>query len=254
MKKILFVFLMMHVGSTWAFKDCPECPELVKIPSGSFLMGDSSLTSREDSNEKPRHNNEKPQHEVKIRGFAMGKYVVTQEQWFALMGSNPSRNKGQLLPVENISWDDAQLFVKKLSQKTGKTYRLPSEAEWEYAAKAGATSDYFWGDDEKTANDYAWYANNSENKTQLVGLKKPNQLGLYDMVGNVYQWIQDCWNVDYISAPSDGTAWETGDCSFRVLRGSSWNLQSKFLRTTTRYFVQSEYPYIFSGLRVLRED
>ncbi len=113
---------------------------------------------------------------------------------------------------------------------------------------------FFWGDDEKIANDYAWYISNSQGKTQQVGLKKPNQLGLYDMVGNVYQWTQDCWNVDYISAPNDGTAWETGDCSFRVLRGGSWNLHSKFLRTTTRYFVQSEFPYIFSGLRVLREN
>lgn len=254
MKKILLVSLMTFVGSAWAIKDCPECPEMVEIPSGSFLMGDSSLTNRESNNETPRHNNEKPQHQVQIRGFAMGKYVVTQEQWVALMGNNPSKNKGDLLPVENISWDDAQLFVDKLSQKTGKKYRLPSEAEWEYAAKAGTSSDYFWGDDERMATNYAWYASNSGGKTRFVGLKKPNQFGLYDMVGNVYQWAQDCWNIDYNSAPDDGKAWETGECSLRVLRGGSWNLQNQFLRTSTRYFVESEFPYSFSGLRVVRED
>jgi formylglycine-generating enzyme required for sulfatase activity len=252
-RKIIFVGLMVCVGSAWAFKDCPECPEMVEIPSGSFLMGNSALTSRETNNEKPRHNNEKPQHQVKVSGFAMGKYLVTQAQWFAFMGNNPSKNKGDLLPVDNISWDDAQMFASMLSQKTGQKYRLPSEAEWEYAAKAGTSTDYFWGDDEKIAIDYAWYVNNSGGKTQPVGLKKPNQWGLHDMVGNVYQWAEDCWNVEYVSAPNDGTAWTTGDCSLRVLRGGSWNVHYQFLRTTTRYFVESEFPYSFSGLRVVRD-
>jgi hypothetical protein len=253
MKKILLISLMTFVGSAWAFKDCPECPEMVEIPSGSFLMGDSSLNTVESNNGTPRHNNEKPQHQVQIRGFAMSKYVVTQEQWIGLMGNNPSKNKGDLLPVENISWDDAQLFVEKISQKTGKKYRLPSEAEWEYAAKAGSKDDYFWGNDRNIANDFAWYISNSEGKTQLVGSKKPNQFGLYDMVGNVYQWAQDCWNSDYISAPNDGKAWETGECSLRVLRGGSWNVNYQFLRSTARYFVESEFPYSFSGLRLVRD-
>jgi formylglycine-generating enzyme required for sulfatase activity len=253
MKKILLISLMTFVGSAWAFKDCPDCPEMVEIPSGSFLMGDSSLNTVESNNGTPRHNNEKPQHQVQIRGFAMSKYVVTQEQWIGLMGNNPSKNKGDLLPVENISWDDAQLFVEKISQKTGKKYRLPSEAEWEYAAKAGSNDDYFWGNDRNIANDFAWYISNSEGKTQLVGSKKPNQFGLYDMVGNVYQWAQDCWNSDYISAPNDGKAWETGECSLRVLRGGSWNVNYQFLRSTARYFVESEFPYSFSGLRLVRD-
>ena len=254
MRKILAISLMMYAGSSWAFKDCSECPEMVEIPSGSFLMGSVSLYQREHSNEKPRHNNEKPQHLVHVRGFAMGKYAVTQAQWFALMGNNPSKNKGDLLPVENISWDDAQLFVQKLSQVTEKKYRLPSESEWEYAAKAGTTSDFFWGSDEKLAYNYAWYLENSNGKTQAVGQKKPNPFGLYDMVGNVYQWIQDCWNVEYVSAPDDGKAWETGECSLRVLRGGSWNLSPQFLKTTTRFFVESEISYSFSGLRVVREE
>jgi formylglycine-generating enzyme required for sulfatase activity len=254
MKKVTVLVMLLLMGSAWAFKDCADCPELVDIPAGHFLMGSASLYNQDSHSEKPRHNNEKPQHPVHIRRFSMGKYVVTQEQWLALMGHNPSRNKGGLLPVENISWDDAQLFVKKLSQKTGKNYRLPSEAEWEYAAKGGTTSDYYWGDDEKLASDYAWYSSNSGGKIQAVGLKKPNPFGLYDMVGNVYQWTQDCWNVEYVSAPDDGSAWETGECSLRVLRGGSWHIRSQFLKTTTRYFVESEMPYIFSGLRVVRDE
>jgi formylglycine-generating enzyme required for sulfatase activity len=254
MRKILAFSLMMYVSFSWALKDCPQCPEMVTIPTGQFIMGSYSSNKPESDYEKPQHNNEKPQHLVKLRGFDIGKYAVTQEQWLAVMGYNPSNNKGESLPVENISWDDAQLFVQKLSQITKKKYRLPSEAEWEYAAKAGTTSDYFWGDDEKLTGEYAWYSENSNGKTQAVGLKKPNQFELFDMVGNVYQWTQDCWNVEYVSAPVDGSAWETGECSLRVLRGGSWNLRPQFLKTTTRYFVESEIPYNFSGLRVVREQ
>jgi formylglycine-generating enzyme required for sulfatase activity len=254
MKKITLITLLLCVSSAWGFKDCNGCPEMVTIPSGHFLMGSDSVSNKQSSHEKPLHNNESPQHSVRIKGFAIGKYAVTQEQWFTLMGNNPSKNKGDLLPVENISWNDAQGFVQKLSQLTGKKYRLPSEAEWEYAAKAGTTSDYFWGDDVQSAKDYAWYFDNSNGKTQTVGLKKPNPFGLYDIVGNVYQWSQDCWNVEYVSAPDDGKAWESGECSLRVLRGGSWNLRAQFLKTTTRYFVEADIPYVFSGLRVVREE
>src|SRR5262245_39037614 len=117
-------------GST--FKDCPDCPEMVVIPAGSFLMG-SKVDPFSDA-QPP--GNEQPQHEVKVKSFALGKYEVTQEQWFALMGDNPSYNKGRPLPVENVSWDDIQVFLGKLNAKTGKRYRLPTEAEWEYAARA----------------------------------------------------------------------------------------------------------------------
>ena len=144
MKKLLLVGLMMLAGSAWAFKDCAECPEMVVIPAGSFMMG-SPPDLKPDPSSKEKFDpfpvdNQKPQHRVDIQSFAIGKYEVTQEQWYAVMGNNPSSNKGRTLPVENVSWDDAKLFVQKLSQKTGKNYRLPSEAEWEYAARASDTS------------------------------------------------------------------------------------------------------------------
>ena len=130
------------------FKDCDDCPEMVVIPAGSFLMG-SPIDPEQDpfSNGKPvkvGEDNEKPQHRVNIQVFAIGKYEVTQEKWYAVMGNNPSSKKGRTLPVESVSWNDAQLFVQKLSQKTGFNYRLPSEAEWEYAARAGSTTSFFW--------------------------------------------------------------------------------------------------------------
>lgn len=137
---------------------------MINIPAGSFLMGSDPFTNI-------ANHFEKPQHLVQIQAFAMGKYEVTQEQWHVVMGDNPSLNKGRKLPVENISWNEAVLFVQKLSQKTGKNYRLPTEAEWEYAARAGTTATYFWGDDKKQTKDYAWHDSISENKSQPVGLK-----------------------------------------------------------------------------------
>ena len=221
MKKLLLVGLIMQAGSAWAFKDCAECPEMVVIPAGSFMMG-SPPDLNPDPSSKEKFDpfpvdNQKPQHRVDIQSFAIGKYEVTQEQWYAVMGNNPSSNKGRTLPVENVSWDDAKLFVQKLSQKTGKNYRLPSEAEWEYATRAGSITQYFWGDDVKQANDYAWYEGNSGG-IKSVGLKKPNQFGLHDMIGNAWEWVQDCWNPSYIGAPTDGSWWQKGDCSSRVLR------------------------------------
>ena len=181
--------------------------------------------------------NEKPQHRVNVQSFAIGKYEITQEQWFAVMGNNPSKNKGRTLPVENVSWDDAQLFVQKLSQKTGKKYRLPSEAEWEYAAREGSTTKYPWGSSDAELHVYAWFSAIAH-ATNPVGIKKPNQFGLYDMIGNAWEWTQDCWNGNYSGAPTDGSAWIRGDCSGRVLRGGSWDVSPQRLHTAGR----SGYP------------
>ena len=237
------------------FKDCDECPEMVVIPAGSFMMGSPPDPEQDPfSNAKPvkiGEDNEKPQHRVDIQSFAIGKYEVTQEQWFAVMGNNPSSKKGRTLPVENVSWDDAQLFVQKLSQKTGKKYRLPSEAEWEYAARGGSTTTYPWGNSYAESHVYAWF-NAIANATNPVGLKKPNQFGLYDMLGNVWEWTQDCWIGNYKGAPTDGSAWtgdfEIGNCAQRVLRGGSWVNDPDHLRSAIRGWITT--ANVYSGFRV----
>ena len=219
------------------FNDCDECPEMVVIPAGSFLMGSPPDPEQDPfSNAKPvkiGEDNEKPQHRVNIQSFAIGKYEVTQEQWHAVMGDNPSKNKGRTLPVENVSWGDAQSFVQKLSRKTGKKYRLPSEAEWEYSVRGGSTTTYPWGNSDAELHVYAWF-NAIANATNHVGLKKPNQFGLYDMLGNVWEWTQDCWNANYNGSPTDGSAWVNGNCSLRVLRGGSWLYLPLDLRSASR--------------------
>ena len=230
-----------------AFKDCNECPEMVTIPAGSFFMGSEDVDSLGQKNEKP-------QHRVQVQSFALGKYEVTQEEWKAVMGANPSYFKGTKLPVENVSWDDAQLFVKKLSQKTGKNYRLPSEAEWEYVARGGSSTLYPWGNDASELSDYAWFSQNARAVTLLVGLKKPNSFGIYDMSGNVWEWTQDCWNESYIGAPADGSTWTTGDCSRRVVRGGSWANSPRNVRTASRDRYFATIRDNVGGFRVARTN
>jgi formylglycine-generating enzyme required for sulfatase activity len=166
-------------------KDPPNNIEMVYIPAGSFIMGSSNA------------DDEKPAHEVRLDGFYIGKFVITQREWTAVMGDNPSEFVGEEHPVENVSWDDAQLFVGRLSENTGKRYRLPTEAEWEYAARAGSTTNFHFGNDTSELSEYAWYGADSLGTTQPVGLKKPNAWGLYDMAGNVREWCQDWWDPGY---------------------------------------------------------
>jgi formylglycine-generating enzyme required for sulfatase activity len=201
--------------------------EMVGLPAGKFLMGspDSAIYASDE---------EKPQHQVKVNSFAIGKYPVTQAQYEAVMGTNPSRFKNNPQnPVEDVSWNDAQAFCQKLSQITGKTYRLPTEAEWEYACRAGTTTPYYFGDagtttpyyfgdDANQLGDYAWYFDNSQGTTHPVGQKKPNAWGLYDMSGNVWEWCEDNWHYSYIGAPRDGSAWLTNDNDDKIVRGGSW--------------------------------
>ena len=185
--------------------------------------------------------------------YQIGKYEVTQEQWFAVMGTNPSANKGRTLPVEQVSWDDIQQFIAKLNQKTGQKYRLPSEAEWEYAARARTTTEWSFGSDESKLGNYAWYGRNSGGKTQEVGQKLPNAFGLYDMHGNVWEWTQDCWHENYAGAPTDGSAWTTGCTSnARVLRGGSWDDFPADLRSAIRYWLIPDDRYDSGGFRLAR--
>ena len=225
-------------------KDCAECPEMVVIPAGSFVMGSD------------KKSDEKPPHTVYVRSFLMGRTEITQKQWRAVMESNPSRFMacGPECPVENLSWDEVQQFISKLNQKTGQKYRLPSEAEWEYAARAGTTTEWSFGNDESKLENYAWYRENSANKTQLVGQKLPNAFGLYDMHGNVWEWTQDCWHNNYAGAPTDGSAWTTGcTTDYRVLRGGSWIYNSASLRSADRNrgFPVSRYNFI--GFRLAHD-
>ena len=220
---------------------------MVGLPAGQFLMGspDSDPDARDS---------EKPQHQVKVNSFAIGKYPVTQAQYEAVMGTNPSwfKNNPQN-PVEKVSWDDAQAFCQKLSQITGKTYRLPTEAEWEYACRAGTTTRYYFGDNANQLGDYAWYGGNSQQTTHPVGQKRPNGWGLYDMSGNVWEWCEDNWHDNYIGAPTDGSAWLINDNDNRsLLRGGSWGYYPLFCRSAFRIFlIRRVYRNDTFGFRVV---
>jgi len=170
------------------------------------------------------------------------------------MGSNPSRFKGDTLPVENVSWNDAQTFVERLSARTGKRYRLPSEAECEYAARAGSTGDYSFGSDPSQLGQHAWFGGNSARQTRPVGQKLANAFGLHDVHGNVWEWVQDCYNDSYTGAPLDGSAWEQGNCSRRLLRGGSWNYNPGDARAASRNRFDATNRDISVGFRVARTD
>jgi formylglycine-generating enzyme required for sulfatase activity len=196
---------------------------MVLIPAGSFIMGSPD-------SESERWKNEGPQRQVNISGFAIGETEVTQGQWRAIMGSNPSgfSSCGDNCPVENVSWDEAQAYIKKLIAKTGQRYRLPSEAEWEYAARAGTSSRFHTGDcittdQANVRGDYCSNVDFWQRRTLPVGSLAANAWGLYDIHGNVWEWVEDCWNDTYMGAPSGGIAWTGGDCSRRVQRGGSWH-------------------------------
>ena len=233
-------------------KEDPFHGLMVKIPAGSFEMG-----SNEDSDSQPIH-------KVTIKAFEMCKYQVTQKQWQMIMGENPSHFKGDDLPVEQVSsndiqiflqkinekigksyfkgddlpveqvsWNDIQIFLQKLNEKTGKNYRLPSEAEWEYAARGGQNYKFSGSDN---IDEVAWYKENSGGRTHPVGQKKANRYGLYDMSGNVWEWCEDSWHSDYKGAPIDGSAWIDDKSLFRVYCGCSWYSNSFYMRLTYRNY------------------
>jgi len=230
------------------FRDCQQayCPEMVVIPSGRFTMGSNDYGS------------EKPAHQVDIRAFALGKYEVTQGQWKAVMGENPSGFKecGDNCPVENVSWNDIQQYLQKLNRLTGQQYRLPSEAEWEYAARAGSTREYSWGDDIGGNNANCGECGSSwDNKsTSPVGSFRANAFGLHDMHGNAREWAQDVWHDNYYQgAPTDGSAWlNGGDQSGRVLRGGSWKSNPFNLRAANRDLGAPDLRNSYVGFRVAR--
>ncbi len=249
------------------FKDCAQCPEMVVIPGGTFLMGSPPV---EPGHRKP----EGPQHRVTVRRFAMGRYEVTFAEWDACTAVRQCRRRPKDFgwgrgrrPVFDVSWDDAKWYVAWLNRKIGKMrYRLPSEAEWEYAARAGTKTAYYWG--AQATHQYANYGSSDTKvrvgprgevsgrdrwyRTSPVGSFPPNRFGLYDVLGNVEEWVEDCWHESY-AAPSDGRAWTTRiDCRRRVIRGGSWRSHPLKLRSATRYAAQTNDRRTLFGFRVAR--
>lgn len=201
--------------------------EMVYLQSGSFQMRSPYGKSR-------RKDGEGPVHRVELDGFWIGKFQVTQAQYRTVMGTNPSGFKGDNRPVEMVSWDDAMEFCRKLSQKTGKTFTLPTEVQWEYACRAGTSTRYYFGDDGTLLGEYAWYSKNSNRETHPVGQKKPNAWGLYDMHGNVMEWCLDWFDDDYYSQSLRRNPAGTNTGSYRVYRGGNWNYAPDYSRSAYR--------------------
>ena len=249
----------LEEGEVW--KDCDVCPEMVEVPGGAFKMGSPEA-------ESGRQNDEGPQHDVEIERFAMGVKEVTFREWDACVS-----DKGcDYTPYDNgwgrddhpvicVSWDDAHAYLSWLSEITEAQYRLPSEAEWEYAARGGTTTARYWGESELGQ---CRYANGNGGKepvpcpdgyegTAPVGSYKPNSFGLYDVLGNVWEWVGDCWHEDYHEAPSNGSAWIDGsDCNRRVVRGGSWVLMPRYSRSANRSKTVVANRKINLGFRVAK--
>ncbi len=242
----------LRVGVT--FRDCLECPRMVAVPSGSFMMGSRSGEGAAD---------ERPRHRVTIDyRFAVGMYEVTFAEWDACANADgcggyvpedEGWGRGNR-PVINVSWEDAQLYVRWLSERTGQRYRLLSESEWEYVGRAGTTSRYHWGNEigRNRANCDGCGSRWDAEKTTPVGAFSANAWGLYDVHGNVWEWVEDCWNDSYGGAPAGGSAWESGDCAKRVLRGGSWDNIPWGLRSADRYGNTSRDRGSSDGFRVAR--
>lgn len=230
--------------------------EFILIPAGEFEMGSPMR-------EKRRKLWESPLHRVTIeKPFYMGRYPVTQAQWKKVMGNNPSYFKGEKYPVENVSWNEVQVFFRKLdalenADGNNRIYRLPTEAEWEYSARAGNTTAYFFGEDESKLTEYAWFLENSGLETHPVGLKNPNLLELYDIYGNVWEWVQDEYHISYKGAPTDGSAWENSlpsvSIPVRIRRGGGWNGNAGCCRSAERLFAAQDKRLNSLGFRAVRE-
>ncbi len=238
------------------FQDCAECPRMVVVPSGAFTMGSSR-------GEAGHEDDEEPLHRVRIDyRFAVGVYEVTFDEWYACMDAGGCGNhipddmrwgRGNR-PVIHVSWEDAQSYVHWLSARTGKTYRLLSESEWEYVARAGTETAYSWGDSigVNRANCGSCGSQWDNEKTAPVGSFEANAWGVYDMHGNVNEWVQDCYNDSYKSAPSDGSVWKSEDCDWHLVRGGSWNFKTSSLRSAHRITFFTGFRRDFIGFRVAR--
>ena len=220
--------------------------DMIKVEAGTFMMGATSEMQNP-------YDDEKPVHQVTLTNdYYIGKYEVTQALWQSVMGSNPSYFKGDNLPVENVSCDDCQEFISKLNRMTGRTFRLPTEAEWEYAARGGKKSRGYQYSGSSNISDVAWYDGNSGSKTHPVGTKQANELGLYDMTGNVWEWCQD-WYYSYVSSSQTNPTGAVSGSS-RVRRGGSWSSLAKYCRSSYRNFGTSDCRYYYLGLRLVLSE
>jgi formylglycine-generating enzyme required for sulfatase activity len=234
---------------TSSFRDCPDCPEMVVIPAGSFDMGGAGGTF------------DGPLHPVRIgEQFALSRYEITFDNWDVCLQAGACRFKPDDhgwgrgdRPVINVSWFDAKEYVAWLAQKTGKPYRLPSEAEWEYAARGGTKTPFYWGTQVGARMANCRDCQTGEPvQTFAVGTFPPNPFGLNDMAGNVAEWVEDCWNESYKGAPPDGSAWTNGSCSLRVLRGGSFDNPATYLSPSARFRYDADVRYFANGFRVAR--
>jgi formylglycine-generating enzyme required for sulfatase activity len=220
----------------------PHAPaiELVPVPAGSYVMGSSAEAD------------EQPARTVTISlAFSISAHEITQAQWIAVMGHNPSQFDGAELPVDRVTWDEADAFCKKLSALTGKAYRLPTEAEWEYACRAGSTTAWSFGDAERDLERYAWFDTNGRKQTHAVGARKPNAWGLYDMHGNVWEWCSDWYDAAYYASgpATDPRGPATGE--MRVMRGGSYGADAVSCRSSNRFYATSDQRLFATGVRVV---
>ena len=231
-------------------RDCSDCPELTAIPPGSFQMGSNDL-----------YEFEKPVHPVAVRGFYLGTREVSLEEWDRCVNEGgctyrpDDRGLGRgKRPVTDIHWNDANAYLAWLSAKTGKRYRLPSESEWEYAARAGTTTTYPWGQSpEKDRANCLGCTDQPRRGAVASGQYPPNAFGLYDMAGNAAEWVADCWSENYRAAPRDGSAYVVPGCRERVLRGGSFNNDPRYLRSAARFKYEADVRFYTNGFRVARE-
>jgi formylglycine-generating enzyme required for sulfatase activity len=232
------------------FRDCPDCGELVVLPPGEFDMG-----SADNPMEEPQH------HVVIAAPMAIGRREVTFAEWDLCVAAGACKyspadhgwGRGDR-PVIDLSWDDTKEFLAWLSQKTGHAYRLPTETEWEYAARGGAAAAFPWGKDVGVGHAKCSDCGGGDSRgTMPVGSFRPNAFGVYDTAGNAAEWVQDCWNASYRGAPHDGSAWLTGDCGLRVLRGGSFANKASAVRSAARFRYDEDVRYYTNGFRVARE-
>ncbi len=257
----------LKTGET--FRDCASCPLMVVLPEGSFMMGSPE-------SELYRWDDEGPRHDVTIQSFAVGVYEVTYSEWDTCVSEGACRHRaddydgfvGPSHPVTDVSWHDAKEYVTWLKEKTGEEYRLLSEAEWEYVARAGTDTARYWGE---SSDGQCRYANGADDEAKTVfpdwrtatcsdghvfeapvGTYSANAYGVHDVLGNVYEWTEDCWNEDYVGAPRDGSSWRTGDCGVAMIRGGSWFSAPGNVRSAFRWWGELRLRDIDLGFRVAR--
>ena len=236
---ILIVLFVIGILDTTVAQTALLRYEMIFVEGGTFQMGSSSGDS-----------DEKPVHSVTLSGFNIGKYEVTQAQWTAVMGNNPSNFTGcDDCPVENVSWNDAQQYISKLNSQTGKNYRLPTEAEWEFSARGRKSSKGYTYSGSNDLNSVAWNSDNSGSKTHTVGGKQANELGVYDMTGNVWEWCSDWYGTYNSYSETNPTGASSG--WIRVLRGGSWHYDADFCRTALRSGSNPDYRSDHFGFRLV---